>query len=184
MSLPYVWTLPRLFILAASSVRTYFDSLGLPDSNSTLACARISSQLQQGQVVWPSTIFLYQKEINAYYSQTCGDLLPRCIVYPTDAFDVSKIVTTLLANNSNVPFAVKSGGHNHNPGFNSVHGGVLISMSRMNFVSQSYDGKSVNVGPGARWGQVQNALDRSGVAAVGGRMSTQDPKASQLKAPG
>lgn len=180
MSIPYVWSLPRILILAVTSFKDAIDSRGLPHSNSTAACTKLSSDLRPGQVVWPSNLLRYHKEINSYYSQTCGDLLPRCIAYPEDASDVSKIVTTLMGNDSGVPFAVKSGGHNHNPGFNGVHGGVLISLSRINAVEPLSDGKSANVGPGARWGQVQTALDATGVAAVGGRMSTRPPQLIQV----
>ncbi|KAE8379575.1 hypothetical protein BDV26DRAFT_291174 [Aspergillus bertholletiae] len=171
MLLPYIWTLPRALLMATSTLRNVVSLNHSPSNNSTLACTELSARLAPGQVVWPSNVLSYQWEINAYYSQACGDLLPRCIVYPQSASDVSLVVSSLLTNYSDVHLAVKSGGHNHNPGFNNVDGGVLISMSRMNTVKLSPDQTFAEVGPGARWGQVQEALDPFNRTVVGGRMS-------------
>lgn len=171
MSIPYVWTIPRALILAASTLKTAINYNGLPTSNSTIACQELQSELQPGQIVWPSNILKYQREINAYYSQACGDLLPRCILYPEDAVDVEKIFQRLAQSDVDVPFAVKSGGYNHNVGFNSVKDGILISLSRMRYIDISTDLSAVDIGPGARWGQVQEALDPLNLTVVGGRTS-------------
>ncbi|KAL9119094.1 MAG: hypothetical protein Q9187_004351 [Circinaria calcarea] len=67
-------------------------------------------------------------------------------------------------------FAVRSGGQNPNPGSGSIDGsGVLIDMAHINALQISADTKSVNVGSGARWGEVYKYLDPYGLSAVGAR---------------
>ena len=67
-------------------------------------------------------------------------------------------------------FSVRSGGQDPNPGFGSIDGsGILIDLARLNSTSISADKKSVEVGPGARWGQVYKYLDPYGLSAVGAR---------------
>ncbi|RYN93886.1 hypothetical protein AA0120_g4373 [Alternaria tenuissima] len=58
-------------------------------------------------------------------------LHPSCIIRPSSAKDVSTAITTLLQNN-NTKFAIRSGGHNANAGFNNIDGGVTIDMQSMN----------------------------------------------------
>jgi hypothetical protein len=171
MSIPYVWTIPKALILAASTLKMAINYNGLPTSNSTIACQELQSELLPGQIGWPSNILKYQTEINAYYSQACRDLLPRCILYPEDAVDVGKTIQRLAKSDVDVPFAVKIGGHNQNVGFSSVKDGVLISLSRMNYIDISTDLCAVEIGPGARWGQVQDALDPTNLTVIGVRIS-------------
>lgn len=67
-------------------------------------------------------------------------------------------------------FAIRSGGHNPNHGFNGVSGiGVVLDLSRLNSIDLASDHQSVNVGPGARWGDVYAYLDPYNISAVGGR---------------
>jgi FAD/FMN-containing dehydrogenase len=90
-------------------------------------------------------------------------------VFPTSTEEVSQIVT-ILQNNTGVNFAVKSGGHNPNVGYSSTDGGVLISMSSISSTIISSDQKTADIGPGARWVQVAEALDPYGVTVVSGRV--------------
>lgn len=72
-----------------------------------------------------------------------------------------------------VKFAIRSGGHSPNPGWASIgNEGILLDMSRMNHIILSDDGKAVNVGPGARWGDVVAALDPYNITVVAGRDPT------------
>lgn len=65
---------------------------------------------------------------------------------------------------------MRSGGHNGNPGFASIdHNGVLIDLVNLNRIELSKDKKTVKLGPGNRWGDVYNFLDKNGVTVVGGR---------------
>lgn len=75
-----------------------------------------------------------------------------------------KIVTLL-----GTQFAVRSGGHNPNPGFGSSDGGVLLDLSTLKQLEISKDKNTVSVGPGNRWGAVYTYLDQFKISAVGGR---------------
>ncbi|KAJ8107360.1 hypothetical protein ONZ43_g6756 [Nemania bipapillata] len=110
----------------------------------------------------------YTSEQSEYWSTSCGDLKPSCILMPTTTEEVAAIVSILAANNET--FAVKSGGHNPNNHFASIDGGPLISTKNLNQVILDPVTETVRVGPGNRWDEVSAALDGSGYTAVGGRI--------------
>ncbi|KAI0521889.1 FAD binding domain-containing protein [Xylaria bambusicola] len=110
----------------------------------------------------------YTAEQSEYWSTSCGDLKPSCILMPTTAHEVAAIVSILAKNNET--FAVKSGGHNPNNYFASVDGGPLISTKMLNQVILDPTAETVRVGPGNRWDEVTKALDGSGYTVVGGRI--------------
>ncbi|KAI1336108.1 FAD binding domain-containing protein [Xylariaceae sp. FL0016] len=110
----------------------------------------------------------YLSEQTEYWSTSCGDLKPSCILTPTTTAEVAAIVSIL--NDNNETFAVKSGGHNPNNYFASVDGGPLISTKELNEVIFDATAETVRVGPGNRWDDVSAAMDGTGYAAVGGRI--------------
>ncbi|KAI1081479.1 FAD binding domain-containing protein [Whalleya microplaca] len=110
----------------------------------------------------------YNEEQTEYWSTSCGDLKPACILTPTTAEEVASIVSVLLENNET--FAVKSGGHNPNNYFASIDGGPLISTVKLNEVTFDAESETVRVGPGNRWEDVSGTLDGTGYQAVGGRI--------------
>lgn len=61
--------------------------------------------------------------MDSYWSVSAA-LNPWCVAQPTVAEDVSKILTTLVANNCS--FGVRGGGHGSFSGSNSVSDGVTI----------------------------------------------------------
>lgn len=93
-----------------------------------------------------------------------------CAFFPSTTEDVAFAVRTLNEYES-VKFALKAGGHNPNPGFSSVDGGVLIAF-RPNFkeVTPSADGESVEFGAGCKWEDVYGELQKTGRTVVGGRL--------------
>lgn len=67
-------------------------------------------------------------------------------------------------------FAVRTGGHNPNPGFAGVgEEGVTIDTQGFDTLQLSADKTVVTVGAGLRFGAVQTYLDQYGVAVVSGR---------------
>ncbi|KAI1129120.1 FAD binding domain-containing protein [Nemania abortiva] len=110
----------------------------------------------------------YTSEQTEYWSTSCGDLKPSCILMPTTTEEVAAIVSILATNNES--FAIKSGGHNPNNHFASIAGGPLISTKNLNQVILDPVTETVKVGPGNRWDEVSAALDGSGYTAVGGRI--------------
>ncbi|KAI0134319.1 FAD binding domain-containing protein [Xylariales sp. AK1849] len=110
----------------------------------------------------------YTVQQTEYWSTSCGDLEPTCIINPTSTDQVVTIVKVLLENNDT--FAIKSGGHNPNNYFASVAGGPLISTKNLNEIVLDNTTETVRVGPGNRWDDVSAALDGTGYTAVGGRI--------------
>lgn len=72
-----------------------------------------------------------------------------------------------------IKFAVRSGGHNPNPGFGGIDSpGILIDMARMNTTGLSPDGAVASIGPGIRVGDVYSALDSQGKTVMAGRLNS------------
>ncbi|KAI0842274.1 FAD-binding domain-containing protein [Hypoxylon sp. FL0890] len=110
----------------------------------------------------------YQDSEDENYSAACR-LPAACIVSPRNAQEVSTVIKIL--SQTGTKFAVRSGGHNYNPGFASVdEDGVLISLSSLNSTVLSEDKKTANIGPGSRWQAVYEALIPQGLTVLGGRV--------------
>ncbi|RDA85711.1 hypothetical protein CP532_0724 [Ophiocordyceps camponoti-leonardi (nom. inval.)] len=93
-------------------------------------------------------------------------LRPGCIMTPQSADDVSRIVRILTRNRCQ--FAVKGGGHNANPGANSIDGGVSIDLVRLNTANLARDRSYVSLGAGLTWGRAYDAFNNSQVGFPGG----------------
>jgi len=93
---------------------------------------------------------------------------PSCIAQPTSTADLQKIVTTLTF--WNVPFAIRSGGHNPNEFAANIDTGVLISMDKFNSVTYNKAQGTATFGTGGRWKAVYDTLDPYNVTVVGGRV--------------
>lgn len=118
----------------------------------------------------PELTSLYVNTTTSYWDAANDGDLPACVFFPASAEEVSAAIVA-LGKQPNVPFALKSGGHNWNRGFSSTDGGVLISF-RPNLQSTQLapDGETAKVGPGSRWLEVMQVLDKSNKCVVGGRV--------------
>lgn len=95
---------------------------------------------------------------------------PRCIAQPKSAADVSKAlrVVTFLGSK----FAVRSGGHNPNPGFGGIDDhGLLIDLIKLDEVTLHADGSTVSIGPGNRAGRVYKVLEAEDKTIMGPRLN-------------
>lgn len=110
----------------------------------------------------------YLDEQRRYWSTACQALTPSCIIFPTNAQEVSTIIKVLNTNNET--FAVKSGGHNPNPYFSSVSKGPLISTAKLDQLVLDPKTGIVRLGPGRRLDNTAAALDGTGWTFVGGRI--------------
>jgi FAD/FMN-containing dehydrogenase len=111
----------------------------------------------------------YGLENTDYYNIGLAELKPACIFQPTTAEEVSSAIKILNKYND-VPFAVKSGGHDPNPGHSSIKDGILIALSKMTFVSYDKKSNTAQFGPGGHWNTLIKPLDKQGVTVVGGRL--------------
>jgi len=104
-----------------------------------------------------------------YWSAANADPTPACVVFPTNANEVSAVVK-VLQSYTDVNFAMKSGGHNPNVGWSSTDGGVLISFSKLANTTYNAETQTADIGPGSRWSEAISALEPYNVAVVGGRI--------------
>jgi hypothetical protein len=147
-------------------------ALAAPSAATTEACNEISKAIP-GRVSFPFTINFNQQSTE-YWSTLLREIKPACVVTAKSSSDVSTAVT-ILNKYPDVKFAAKSGGHDPNPNHATVGDGVLISLSEM--VGATYDSekKVAYVKPGGEWNDVISALDKHGVAIVGGRLGKPSP---------
>ncbi|KAK9423113.1 putative FAD binding domain-containing protein [Seiridium unicorne] len=127
-------------------------------------CGALASSLP-GQVFYPNST-AYDERIEAIWSAT-AQLHPWCFVLPEDTNDTSIVIQTLVANQC--PFGIKSGGHAHFAGGNSIHDGVTIDFGYINTTIYDTDNKIASVPPGTPWQTVYEALEPYGVTVTGGR---------------
>lgn len=112
----------------------------------------------------------YSSTLNNYWSVACGDLKPTCIATPASAHEMAEIIKRL--HDVDTLFAVKSGGHMPNNGFNSIQDGLLISTENMKQVFYNKEDETAVIGPGLSWEDAQKGLDeiQPGRVLVGGRL--------------
>lgn len=89
-------------------------------------------------------------------------------IVPTDASQISTIIQYAAANQ--IDLAVRGGGHSTS-GSSSTDGGLLIDLRALSQVQVNANNKSVKVGGGATWGDVDAETVRHGFATVGGTIS-------------
>ncbi|KAF7588225.1 hypothetical protein BBP40_006008, partial [Aspergillus hancockii] len=114
------------------------------------SCCQSLSRALPNEVFSPSNgSDTYTKLNNARWSDTTI-LSPGCIFQPKSAKDVARGLKVLV--NKKCQFAIKSGGHNPNPGANNINGGVSIDVGLLNGISLAPDRSSVSLGAGSTWG--------------------------------
>jgi hypothetical protein len=88
---------------------------------------------------------------------------------PTTTLDVSALV--LAARLYQCPFAVKGGGHAAWAGASSIEDGITVSLENFKQAVVASDKKTIDIGPGLRWIDVYNAVEKDGLSVAGGRVS-------------
>ncbi|PFH57011.1 hypothetical protein XA68_15617 [Ophiocordyceps unilateralis] len=112
---------------------------------------------------------MYNEAVTSYLSVASISQRPACILFPSNAAQVSYAVR-LLNSHPGVRFGLKSGGHNGNLGFSTAPGGLLIAFRpNSRFAVPAPNGRSVLVGAGCKWKDVYEVLQPLGKAAVGAR---------------
>ncbi len=85
---------------------------------------------------------------------------------PRSAEDVSAAIKIFTQNQCE--FAVKSGGHNANPGANSIDGGVSLDLGALQTARLAPDRSYVSLDAGVTWGEAYDAFTDTGIAFTGG----------------
>ena len=97
------------------------------------------------------------------------DRRPALIVRCGDADDVAR--TIAFARSHDLPLAVRGGGHNGG-GLGVVDDGVVADLSLLDSVVVDAEDRTVRVGGGATWGQVDATTHEVGLATPAGIIST------------
>ncbi|KAJ3554311.1 hypothetical protein NPX13_g10647 [Xylaria arbuscula] len=134
---------------------------------SAMAACELLRTRFPGRIAFPADTN-YRTELEKSWSSNCW-LPAACFVRPPDAKGVAHVLRVVKKTGSK--FAVRSGGHNMNPGFSSMGGyGIVLDLQDLN--SLHLDGeKTLQVGAGNTWGAVNRFLHESGLSAVGGRQN-------------
>ncbi|OLL22901.1 putative FAD-linked oxidoreductase [Neolecta irregularis DAH-3] len=135
------------------------------------AASKVEKVCQVLETIFPSQLHRpgskpYEAEILRYWSVRNTEQRPACMFMPNTATDVAFVVKLIAG--YDVPFAIKSGGHNANIGFASIKDGILIALVKMDKVTYNGD-KTAWVGPGGRWDRVCEQLGEFGQTALGTR---------------
>ncbi|KAF2641900.1 FAD-binding domain-containing protein [Massarina eburnea CBS 473.64] len=146
---------------------------GLENRSSLSACEIACASLQTidglGEVLTQG-LPAYVNFTGSYWSAFQGEVSPYCVFKPNTALEIS--VQILISRLTQCSFAVKGGGHGAFAGSSSIEGGITVSLENLDQISVSSDKTIASVGPGNRWINVYQALEKEGVAVVGGRVST------------
>jgi FAD binding domain/Berberine and berberine like len=97
------------------------------------------------------------------------DRRPALIARCTGPDDVAKVIA--FARGRELPLAVRGGGHN-GAGLGTCDDGVVIDLSPINDVQVDPQARTVRVGGGCTWGEVDRATDEHGLATPSGIIST------------
>jgi hypothetical protein len=97
------------------------------------------------------------------------DRRPALIARVTSPDDVAKVVA--FARDRDLPLAIRGGGHN-GAGLGTVDDGVVIDLSPLKDIQVDPDARTVRVGGGCTWGEVDAATGEHGLATPSGIIST------------
>jgi hypothetical protein len=97
------------------------------------------------------------------------DKRPALIARPVAAPDAAQIVN--FAREHELPLAVRGGGHN-GAGLGTVDDGVVIDLSLMRDIKVDPEARTVRVGGGCTWAEVDRATGDHGLATPSGIIST------------
>ena len=97
------------------------------------------------------------------------DRRPALIARPAGADDVARVIA--FATQHDLPLAVRGGGHN-GAGFGTCDDGVVIDLCLLKDIAVDPDTRTVRVGGGCTWGEVDRATGEHGLATPSGIVST------------
>ena len=97
------------------------------------------------------------------------DKRPALIARCSGPEDISTVIRA--ARDQDLPIAIRAGGHNGG-GLGSVDDGVVIDLSSLKAISVDPETRTVRVGGGCLWSEVDAATQEHGLAVPGGIIST------------
>lgn len=100
------------------------------------------------------------------WSTNCW-LPAKCFVMLGNAVEVALALRVIRLFGAR--FVIRGTGHNTNPGWSSIDGGILLDIKSLQTIELASDKTTVSVGPGTTWSAVYEKLETHGLTAVGGR---------------
>ena len=97
------------------------------------------------------------------------DRRPALVAQAAGADDVARVIA--YARESGLPLAVRGGGHN-GAGLGTVDDGIVLDLSAIRGIDVDPVAKTVRVGGGCTWGEVDRATHEHGLATPSGIIST------------
>ena len=97
------------------------------------------------------------------------DRRPGLIARPAGTGDVARAIA--FARGHELPIAIRSGGHN-GAGLGTCDDGVVIDLSALKDIEVDPEARTVRVGGGCTWGEVDRATGEHGLATPSGIIST------------
>ncbi|KAF5689524.1 6-hydroxy-D-nicotine oxidase [Fusarium circinatum] len=110
----------------------------------------------------------YNATLSSYWSKQESALQPNCVLQPTTAHDVAAALK-IISKQKDCKFSIKGHGHAPAAGFANFNGGVTIDMTTLSSVSLNKKSAIASIGAGAKWLDVYQHLNGSGVQVAGGR---------------
>ena len=135
-------------------------------STSPASAARQEVAGFEGQLIGPDDTG-YEEARKVYNAMI--DKRPALIAQCAGPDDVARAVA--FARDHDLPVAVRGGGHN-GAGLGTCDDGVVIDLSQLNDVNVDPQARTVRVGGGATWGEVDAATNEHGLATPSGIIST------------
>ncbi|ORY06677.1 putative oxidoreductase [Clohesyomyces aquaticus] len=140
------------------------------------ACCLALSSLLGNKTSFPTNPS-YISSLDSYFSLQESTILPKCVVSPETAYDVSVAVKTLTAIYNDLEgdatkeckFAIRSGGHTTWAGAANIECGVTLDLRKLNLVQINSAKGTVSVGAGNSWDRVYSRLDPMNLSVNGGR---------------
>jgi hypothetical protein len=132
-------------------------------------CAALAA-LFPGRVVFQNTE-AYANITTSYWSAFENELKPACVVTPTTAKELGKIIKHIGDFPGKVEVAVKGGGHTAWAGSANTDGGVLINLEDFKELHINREAGTITIGVGHNWGDVYGVLQPLALAVAGGRVS-------------
>jgi FAD/FMN-containing dehydrogenase len=120
----------------------------------------------EGELIGPAD-GAYEEARQVYNAMI--DRQPALITRPTGPDDVAKVVA--FARENDVLLAVRGGGHN-GAGLGTCDGGVVIDLAGLKQIEVDPSARTVRVGGGCTWGEVDAATNEHGLATPSGIIST------------
>ncbi|KAF1813617.1 FAD-binding domain-containing protein [Eremomyces bilateralis CBS 781.70] len=157
--------------LAATECSAQLTSFPNPSTGRgvTAACAALERAIPGKVVFAKDNSTSYHEVQDDYWHAGLSEWAPPCIVLPTAAEEVAAAVK-VLNQHPTVKFAVKSGGHDANPGHSSIKDGVLIALEQLTGTELDKENGVAHIKPGGNWSGVIKALDAEGYAVLSGRL--------------